>query len=112
MPRWRRSPPLPFCSRPLWGWARTPIPPLTPLMAAIRSSQTPVGWLETRLPPGSAAAFADHSGFTYTLAPAYGLSTRPLGSVVPPPPPPPLPSSTLQVTPSRVNVVGSALVPL
>ena len=32
-----------------------------PLIAAIRSSQTPVGWLEIRLPPGSAAALADHS---------------------------------------------------
>ncbi len=72
--------------------------PLAPLIAAIRSSQTPVGWLEIRLPPVSAAAFADHSGFTYTLAPAYGLSTLPEGSLPPPPPPPPLPSSTLQVT--------------
>jgi hypothetical protein len=40
------------------------MPPLTPLMAAMRSSQTPVGWLAIRLPFGSAAAFADHSGFT------------------------------------------------
>ncbi len=40
------------------------MPPLTPLMAAMRSSQTKVGWLETAEPPGSAAAWADHSGFT------------------------------------------------
>ncbi len=71
-----------------------------------------MGWLATRLPPGSAAAFADHCGFTYTLAPEYGLSTRgPVGSgggsVGPPEP-----SSTLQATPSRVKVAGTALVPL
>jgi hypothetical protein len=49
------------------------------LIAAIRSIHTPVGWLEIRLPPGSAAALADQSGFTYCVAPAYGLSTRPGG---------------------------------
>jgi hypothetical protein len=35
-----------------------------PSIAAIRSIQTAVGVLDTREPPGSAAAFADHSGFT------------------------------------------------
>lgn len=60
----------------LLRWSSRPIPPATPLIAAMRSSHTAVGWLEILLPPGSAAAFADHSGFTYTLAPAYGLSTR------------------------------------
>src|SRR3569833_2365479 len=45
------------------------------VIAAIESSQTPVGWFEMRLPPDSAAALADQSGFTYTLAPEYGLST-------------------------------------
>src|SRR5438045_55175 len=38
------------------------------------SSQIAVGWLEIRLPPGSAAALADQSGFTYHLAPVYGLT--------------------------------------
>jgi hypothetical protein len=39
------------------------------------SSHTPVGWLDTFVPPGSAAALADQSGFTYCLAPTNGLST-------------------------------------
>ncbi len=39
------------------------MPPLTPSIAAIRSSHTKVGWLATALPP-SALALADHSGFT------------------------------------------------
>lgn len=88
--------------------------PFAPPMAAMRSSHTPVGWLETREPPGSAAAFADHSGFTYTLAPEYGLSTLvpgpggsvgSVGSVGPV-------ESTLQVTPSSLKVAGIALEPL
>ena len=33
-----------------------------PAMAAIRSSHTPVGVFETRLPPGSDSALAFHSG--------------------------------------------------
>ncbi|MFD0534757.1 hypothetical protein ACFQY7_14340 [Actinomadura luteofluorescens] len=41
-----------------------------PWIAAILSSHTPVGWLDTALPPGSAAALADHSGFTYAFTPA------------------------------------------
>src|SRR5688572_525721 len=47
-----------------------------PSIAAMRSSHTAVGVLATRLPPGSAVAFARHSGFTYPVTPAYGLSTR------------------------------------
>src|SRR3954451_16061508 len=57
--------------------------PVVPAMAAIGSSQTAVGVLDTRLPPGSAAALAFHSGFTYPVAPRYGLST--LGPPVGPP---------------------------
>src|SRR3954452_12682521 len=38
------------------------------------SSQMPVGWLEIRLPPGSAAALADQSGLTYHLAPTNGFT--------------------------------------
>ena len=77
-----------------------------PSMAAIRSSQTRgrAGW-RSGCRRARRRAFADHSGFTYTLAPAYGLSTLVpgrvgSGSVGPPPP------STLQVTPSSVKVVG------
>src|SRR5688500_4952272 len=47
-----------------------------PLIAAMRSIHTPVGWLETLLPPGSAFALAAQSGLTYIFALAYGLSTR------------------------------------
>ena len=46
------------------GDRRRPMAPSAPSMAAIRSSQTPVGWLEIEPPPASAAALADHSGFT------------------------------------------------
>src|SRR5215469_11981348 len=49
--------------------------PAGAVIAAMLSSQTPVGWLEIRLPPGSAFAFAAQSGFTYIFAPRYGLST-------------------------------------
>src|SRR5262245_39708837 len=49
--------------------------PVVPAMAAMRSSQTPVGWFEMRLPPGSPLALAAHSGLTYPVAPANGLST-------------------------------------
>ena len=38
--------------------------PEVPSIAAIRSSHTAVGLLETRLPPGSASALAFHSGLT------------------------------------------------
>src|SRR5882672_2379070 len=96
------------------------------------SSHTPVGWLEIRLPPASAFALAAQSGFTYALAPAYGLST------CGPPPPPllvgvgeaevrlgvglgellvrlgvgeavvgPVATAPVQVTPFRVNEVGT-----
>src|ERR1041384_4246448 len=58
--------------------ATKPLAPAAPSIAAMRSIHTPVGWLATRLPPGSAAAFADQSGFTYIFAPTYGLSTRSL----------------------------------
>src|SRR5690606_32198701 len=64
-------------------WSRRPIRPPAPSIAAMRSIQTAVGSSATAEPPGSEAALADHSGFTYTLAPAYGLSTRsPGGSVL------------------------------
>src|SRR5215469_1200204 len=49
--------------------------PAGAVMAAMLSSQTPVGWLEIRLPPDSAFAFAAQSGFTYIFAPLYALST-------------------------------------
>src|SRR2546430_10781685 len=49
--------------------------PAGAVIAAMLSNQTPVGWLEIRLPPASAFAFAAQSGFTYILAPTYGLST-------------------------------------
>ena len=45
------------------------------VIAAMLSSQTTVGWLEIRLPPDSAFAFAAQSGFTYIFAPTKGLST-------------------------------------
>lgn len=45
-------------------------------MAAMRSIQTNEGSSAMTPPPGSAAALADHCGFTYALAPTYGLSTR------------------------------------
>ncbi len=41
-----------------------PMAPFAPAIAAIRSIQIPVGWLEMRLPPGSALALAAQSGFT------------------------------------------------
>jgi hypothetical protein len=63
-------------------WSARPIEPVValplPVIALIRSSHTPVGWLATRLPPGSAVASARHCGLLYPVAPAYGLSTRPL----------------------------------
>jgi hypothetical protein len=46
-----------------------------PVIALMRSSQTPVGCMEIALPP-NAAAFARHCGLLYTVAPTYGLSTR------------------------------------
>src|SRR5689334_3116134 len=49
--------------------------PAGAVMAAMLSSQTPVGWLEIRLPPDSEFAFAAQSGFTYIFAPLYALST-------------------------------------
>src|SRR3954468_5839089 len=57
-------------------WAARPILPPSPVIAAMWSIHTNVGWFAIALPP-SAVAFADHSGFTYTDAPAYGLSTWP-----------------------------------
>ena len=49
---------------------------LLPAIALMRSNHTPVGWLAIALPP-FAAAFARHCGLLYTVAPTYGLSTRP-----------------------------------
>lgn len=40
-----------------------------PSMAAMRSIQTNPGSSAMALPPGSAAALADQSGFTYAVAP-------------------------------------------
>src|SRR3954464_12980893 len=56
-------------------WARRPLAPGVPLMAAMRSSHRAVDWLAI-LPPPPADALADQSAFTYSLAPAKGLSTR------------------------------------
>src|SRR5690606_4393228 len=60
-------------------WSRRPMEPVVglslPSMAPIRSSQTAVDSLATAEPPGSAAALADQTGFTYSLAPSNGLST-------------------------------------
>src|SRR5687768_767607 len=48
---------------------------LLPAMALIRSIQTAVGWLAMAEPP-EATALARHCALLYTVAPAYGLSTR------------------------------------
>ncbi len=40
-----------------------------PSMAAMRSIQTKAGVSAMAAPPGSAAALADQSGFTYAVAP-------------------------------------------
>lgn len=61
-------------------------------------------------PPGSAAALADHSGFTYAFTPAYGLSARSPdgGSVGGSVGPPVDPSHTV---PLSLIWVGAAFVP-
>src|SRR5688572_11808737 len=56
--------------------AATPRAPPVPLIAAMRSIHTAVGWFAILLPPGSAFALAAQSGLTYCFAPTYGLSTR------------------------------------